>query len=336
MAKFFYNLHGLLKIRSDINLNFNYFRHEKLNYNLDIRLVKDFNVNKKNLKKLGLFYYGLENNDSIYFESRFSGFRPRVFLKNLSGKTTLLINKAFYLTRLPINFHNFIKIILQMKLSIMGYSLLHSACLEYNGEGILISALADTGKSTTVLNCLRKKSFSYLSDDLIIIDKERIAYCMPRLINFRTLKKTGYFDNKSIKKKFSFGKFKTLLSEIPYLSAYFGPIDTLDIHKALDLPIKQETKISKIFIIENGEETCNKIEKSLAFHKIKTINKEELGTLPVLLYMYTYLNSHTDLNKIKNRDDYLIEKIVESSDCYAISCKNPNKYSEFIFKILEK
>jgi dolichol-phosphate mannosyltransferase len=43
--------------------------------------------------------------------------------------------------------------------------LLHSACLEMNGTGVMLSALTDTGKTGTVLRLLREHGGRFLSDD---------------------------------------------------------------------------------------------------------------------------------------------------------------------------
>ena len=49
--------------------------------------------------------------------------------------------------------------------------LLHSACLELDGRGILLSARTDTGKTGTVLRLLRDTA-RFLSDDMTIVDAD--------------------------------------------------------------------------------------------------------------------------------------------------------------------
>ena len=59
--------------------------------------------------------------------------------------------------------------------------LLHSACLEFDGHGIMLSARTDTGKTGTMLRLLREQGGRFLSDDMTIIDAARQrALCFPK------------------------------------------------------------------------------------------------------------------------------------------------------------
>ena len=61
-----------------------------------------------------------------------------------------------------------------------GVILLHSACLELDGSGLLLSARTDTGKTGTVLTLLREHGARFLSDDMTIIDPHGNATCFPK------------------------------------------------------------------------------------------------------------------------------------------------------------
>lgn len=58
--------------------------------------------------------------------------------------------------------------------------LLHSACLDLNGKGVLLSARTDTGKTGTVLRLLREGGGRFLSDDMTIIAADGSALCFPK------------------------------------------------------------------------------------------------------------------------------------------------------------
>jgi len=58
--------------------------------------------------------------------------------------------------------------------------LLHSACVELDGHGVMLSALTDTGKTGTVLRLLREHGGRFLSDDMTVIDAQGNAYCFPK------------------------------------------------------------------------------------------------------------------------------------------------------------
>ena len=61
-----------------------------------------------------------------------------------------------------------------------GYMLLHSACLDMDGQGVMLSAATDTGKTGTILTLLRDTTGTFLSDDMTIVDGAGVALCFPK------------------------------------------------------------------------------------------------------------------------------------------------------------
>lgn len=61
-----------------------------------------------------------------------------------------------------------------------GVMLLHSACLELDGLGVLISARTDTGKTGTVLRLVRERGAKFLSDDMIVLCGDGRVGCFPK------------------------------------------------------------------------------------------------------------------------------------------------------------
>jgi hypothetical protein len=68
--------------------------------------------------------------------------------------------------------------------------LLHSACVEIDGQGVMLSARTDTGKTGTVLRLLREHKAKFLSDDMTVLDATGRALCYPKplTISQRTLR----------------------------------------------------------------------------------------------------------------------------------------------------
>jgi glycosyltransferase involved in cell wall biosynthesis len=75
---------------------------------------------------------------------------------------------------------NVVEALLRFLLVSRGYVLLHSACLDFNGRGVLLSALTDTGKTGTVLRLLREHGGRFLSDDMTVLDASGRAHCYPK------------------------------------------------------------------------------------------------------------------------------------------------------------
>jgi dolichol-phosphate mannosyltransferase len=61
-----------------------------------------------------------------------------------------------------------------------GVMLLHSACLELDGVGVLISARTDTGKTGTVLRLVRERGAKFLSDDMTVLHSDGQVGCFPK------------------------------------------------------------------------------------------------------------------------------------------------------------
>lgn len=86
-----------------------------------------------------------------------------------------------WLLRSPhVLYTNVVEALLRFVLVSRGYMLLHSACLELEGRGVMMSALTDTGKTGTVLRLLRENDSKFLSDDMTILDPTGTALCYPK------------------------------------------------------------------------------------------------------------------------------------------------------------
>lgn len=75
---------------------------------------------------------------------------------------------------------NVVEALLRFVLVTRGRVLLHSACLDLDGTGVLLSARTDTGKTGTVLRLLREGGASFLSDDMTIISADGSAMSFPK------------------------------------------------------------------------------------------------------------------------------------------------------------
>lgn len=85
---------------------------------------------------------------------------------------------------------NVIEALLRFQAAAAGRMLVHAACLEIDGRGVLISARTDTGKTGTVLRMMREQHGSFLSDDMTIIEPDGTARCFPKplTISYHTLR----------------------------------------------------------------------------------------------------------------------------------------------------
>src|SRR5260370_15042372 len=75
---------------------------------------------------------------------------------------------------------NILAPLLRFVLVSRGRMLLHSACVELAGTGVMLSALTDTGKPGQVLRLLREHGGKFLSDDMTVIDRSGNASWFPK------------------------------------------------------------------------------------------------------------------------------------------------------------
>jgi dolichol-phosphate mannosyltransferase len=75
---------------------------------------------------------------------------------------------------------NVVEALLRFVLVSQGRILLHSATLELDGCGVMLTARTDTGKTGTILRLLRERSGRFLSDDMTIVEPDGLAYCYPK------------------------------------------------------------------------------------------------------------------------------------------------------------
>lgn len=75
---------------------------------------------------------------------------------------------------------NVIEALLRFVFVDRGYMLLHAACMDVDGRGVMLSARTDTGKTGTVLKLLRTSRGRFLSDDMTIVDSAGVARSFPK------------------------------------------------------------------------------------------------------------------------------------------------------------
>jgi putative flippase GtrA len=93
----------------------------------------------------------------------------------------ILVTSSKALARSPhVLYTNVVEALLRFVFVDRGYMLLHAACMDVDGRGVVLSARTDTGKTGTVLKLLRTSRGNFLSDDMTIIDSSGVARSFPK------------------------------------------------------------------------------------------------------------------------------------------------------------
>ena len=135
-------------------------------YESDLELKSFFEKNQNFLEFPGLFFTDEEGYDSLY----------KVVYNNTSENQGIFFDDNICIINFPIEKVN------QSSIVYMGYVLIekqrakqhsltaHSACVDYNGNGILILGKEGSGKTTTAIKLCQKYGFGLVANDLSVIE----------------------------------------------------------------------------------------------------------------------------------------------------------------------
>ncbi|MEW2248793.1 glycosyltransferase [Streptomyces sp. NPDC006975] len=166
---------------------------------------------------------------------------------------------------------NIIEALLRFVVVPRGWMLLHSACLDFDGTGVMLSALTDTGKTATVLRLLREHGGRFLSDDMTLVDAAGHAVCFPKplTISAHTLRAVSA-DDLTAKEWFKLSAQSRLHSRegrsfalalarlnlpimsINALTQMLVPPPKYAVDRLVPCTIGTTTEVSDLFVIERG------------------------------------------------------------------------------------
>lgn len=174
---YYYNIHDIIKVQSDVVLyELEYFKSEVFeNPDLTVRTMDSLPGGLRFSRKI-IEDRSADSHKILYTEHL--GSLGAQFSINFGEKIEVTINKLISKSK-HVLYVNLVEPLLRFLFISRGLILLHSACLDKNESGLLMSAPPDTGKTTTVLKCV-KNGFSFLSDDMTIIKLPNQAMCFPK------------------------------------------------------------------------------------------------------------------------------------------------------------
>ena len=183
----FYNIHDIVTVDSQIPLyELEYFRVRELGgkANLVVNIKNGIGRNS------GLFHtrrriidddYAREN--KIKYTEHLGPFGSQ-FSIDFSSPIIITVNALIARSRYVL-YVNLVEPLLRFLIISKGHVLLHSACIATSDQkandqnSVLLSAPPDTGKTTTVIKCIRQ-GLGFLSDDMTIITPHQESLCFPK------------------------------------------------------------------------------------------------------------------------------------------------------------
>ena len=346
---YYYNIHDIIKVESDVIL-----------YELEYFTTKEFNDADLSIRTADSLQGGLRftrkiiedrsnNSHKILYTEHF-GSAGAQFSIDFGDRTEVVINKLISKSK-HVLYVNLVEPLLRFLFISRGYILLHSACLDKDGSGLLMSAPPDTGKTTTVLKCV-KNGFSFLSDDMTIIRLPSEALCFPKpmTISSHTFKTAVSVSNtrdtdRSMRVR-SLVHSKTGRAFMHKLAKLNVPIFTINtvgqsiirppkygINSLLkDANIKSNTKVDNLYFLKREGNEFTKLDTNSALD-LAIENSDDAFIFPPYaeLLKYIAINGKTALELLEE-EKKLLSSFLSGISCHMVKSETRswfNMISEF-------
>ena len=336
----YYSIHNLLTVKTNLDIGVpKYFsineKNLKSDFEANIEIVREnfevVELQNKVTRSRNYFYWN--NNSALFLDYAVPYASAKLLIDNLNKKTKIKITKflsKFGRVELP-SFNS----LLDLKLIQKDFTLLHSGCINYKGQCLLIIASRDTGKTSTVLSLFDGEDFKFMSDDLTIISKSGIAYSYPEKVGVTPHTLTGSVISPYSKSNF----IKRKLTKYHSLTLLFGRFFDLEVTERKEIPrnlIVDKGMIDKVFILKGGnEKTVKLISTQTAVEKILSAT---LGLInPSKSYLLNFYSCICDFNlyDLIFEKKKIIEEAIKEVECYEICSNNVSDYHKEIRKILK-
>ena len=295
-----YDIAGLLTIGSQVRLpELEYFRAQWLDGDMDIA-VRVGDVGRG--RPLGrAVVTQFVNPRALRYEEHLGrlGANFRVDLGS-----TIDVTVGPLLARSPhVVYTNILEALLRFVVADRGRMLLHSACIELDGRGVMLSARTDTGKTSTILRLLRERGGHFLSDDMTIIDADATALSFPKplTISHHTLRAVEATDltpaewrrlriqsrlhskeGRSLAMVLS--RFNVPIMAINSLTQMTVPPPKYNVDRLVPCRTKASTTVRDLFLIERGPEQISEVTTEQAVDELM-INTADAYGFPPFQYL---------------------------------------------------
>lgn len=322
-----YNIHNLLTIVSDFNCYIpSYFKTPSELNNPDIILHrKKVNVDKESKSTVTTIAPNLYLQHDLQLVAscyNLASIKARWALRNLVNQPTEVYLSSSYtkiskkILKIPISTvfpaDSYVQMIMHIKFLLKDHTFLIGASFQPNdsNSAILISSMGGMGKTTTLLNSLKNVNGNFLSDDMVIINKNGIVYSYPKPIRIRQLK-VGPL---SVEK-------------------YLPPDNVIGASSIIN-----SSRIGTVCILERGKKNEIKpINRKEAESKLLAITRKLLPYyIERTVLAYSYMDASFNLIKIMQKEVEIIRNFIKHSNPYILRCnyQDSNSYTKLLKELL--
>jgi dolichol-phosphate mannosyltransferase len=351
----YYNIHNIVKVESDVLLyELEYFRTpcvDRPDLSIDVKEVITSGMHFKNQLTV---QHSQNQSYTLSYSEQFGSLGAEFEIDFIDNLIYIHVNKLLAGSR-HVLYVNLVEPLLRFLLILKGFVLLHSACIDTENSGILISAPPDTGKTTLVLKCI-KNGFSFLSDDMTIIKLPDEAICFPKPMTISSHTLQTALDVSNAHHKFSNHmldgrrmKLRSLIHSkegrrfMHKLGNYDRvPIFTINtIGQRIIKPpkfrvedilqtaiIKTKTKIKGVYFLEMGDKDQKEIVPSAEMATIKAIeNSDDAFLFPPYSELIKYITINGKSSKqLLQEERSIVEEFLRNVKCYTTKSVNKNWY----------
>ena len=327
-----------------------YFRCQDVPYDADLTIKAVGSLGSKfNFRRKIIIEDELHHRNRLKYAEHLGPFGAQFEINFIANKIEILVNRIVSASN-HVLYVNLVEPLLRFLFIPKGYLLLHSACMSSStvDQGLLISAPPDTGKTTTVLKCV-KNGFSFLSDDMTILRLPNEALCFPKPMTisshtFRTASTISESENNGNCTKRSglklrsmihskkgrqlmrkLGKLNVPIFTINALGQKFIKPPKFNIDYFLqDALLKVRTKIYNFVFLEVGLEGEQSINVASDIATIRAIeNTDDAFMFPPYKEILKYLSiDGRSANDLLEMEKHLLEEFLSYMTCTIIKSEN--------------
>ncbi len=255
----------------------------------------------------------------------------------------IMVDVGPLLARSPhVVYTNIVEALLRFVMVSRGRMLLHSACVELDGVGVMLSALTDTGKTGTVLRLLREHGGRFLSDDMTVIDGAGNASCFPKplTISAHTVRAVSASDltpgewrrltfqsrlhSKSGRSfAITLSRLNVPIIGINALTQILVPPPKYTVDRLVPCRLASATRVKELFIIERGIPRLSDVDHASALDQLMTNTDDAYGFPPFRYFAPTINIAGQGYQELRMREREILASFLThvrtrslASDCF--------------------
>ncbi|WP_369142695.1 glycosyltransferase [Streptomyces sp. R44] len=216
---------------------------------------------------------------------------------------------------------NVLEALLRFVLVSRGRMLLHSACVELGGTGVMLSALTDTGKTSTVLRLLSEHDGRFLSDDMTVVDAGGNALCFPKPLTIsahtlhavrsddltprewhRLQRQSRLHSKEGRSFAFTLARHNLPIMGINAVTQIVVPPPKYAVDRLVDCRLSSAVKVTELFVIERGEPRLSELGHEETVSRLLVNTEDAYGFPPFRYFAPAIIVDGLDHARLRSRE----------------------------------